>query len=192
MARLPPTPSDHLSGERREINDKYVDFAHKALGPSGEKFVYEQTSGALVGPFPFFTYHPQVGKQLIELQYAFAKLPIPPDVQEVAILTTAASYGDTFVGYSHEAIAIHTGRISSEQAKSLRFGQKPSELTKECDAAFDVARSLCADRGPLPGELWDRAVEVLGKDTTVALLHYIGFYSYVSIALNGIDASIPD
>ena len=116
---------------------------------------------------------------------------LPTDVKEVAILTAAAQYGETFVSYSHEAIAIHTGKISTGQSQSLRRGEKPDGLTDECNIAYDVAKSLCGNRGPLSGELWDRAVKLLGKETTTALLHYIGFYSYVSIALNGIDAPIP-
>ena len=34
--------------------------------------------------------------------------------------------------------------------------------------------------------------QILGKDNTIALIHYIGFYSYVAVLLNGFDASIPE
>jgi hypothetical protein len=192
MARLPPKPSEELSGEQKEINDMYVDFAKLAFGTSGSKFVYAESNGAMIGPFPFFISHPEVGKRLYDLMFAFGRLPLPADVREVGILTAAVQYGDSFVGYSHEALALATGKLSAEQTRSLRSGQKPDGLTEECSIAYDVAKSLCGNRGPLPGELWDRAVEVLGKDTTLALLHYIGFYSYVSIVLNGVDASVPN
>ena len=191
MGRLPPKPSEELSGEQKEVNEIYADLANLAFGQSGSKFVYTEPSGALIGPFPFFISHPEVGKRLYDLQRAFGRLPLPADIREVGILTTAAQYGDSFVGYSHEAIAHSSGKFSAEQAKSLRSGEKPDGLTEECSIAYDVAKSLCGNRGPLPGELWDRAVELLGKETMLALLHYIGFYSYVSIALNGVDAAVP-
>ena len=191
MARLPPKTREELSGEQQEVNDMYADLAKLAFGPNGSKFVYAEPNGAMIGPFPFFISHPEMGKRLYDFQFALGRLPLPADVREVGILTAAAQYGDSFVGYSHEPQALSTGKLSAEQSKSLRGGQKPDDLTEECSIAYDVAKSLCDNRGPLPGELWDRAVEVLGKDTTLALLHYIGFYSYVSIVLNGVDAPVP-
>ena len=191
MSRLPPQRREDLSGEQQEANDLFAELAHKAHGPSGQQYVYEQANGALMGPFPFFIYHPELGKQLYELQLACGRLPLPADVREVAILTAASQFGDTFASYAHEGLAIHTCKFSEDQAQSLRRGQKPNGLTKECSIAYDVAKSLSGSRGPLPGNLWDEAVEVLGKDSTVTLIQYIAFYSYVAIVLNGVNAGIP-
>ena len=191
MSRLPPQRSEDLSGEQQEVNALFVELVHKAHGPSGQQYVYEQANGALMGPFPFFVYHPEVGKGLYELQRTFGKLPLPADVREVAILTAASQFGDTFATYAHEGIAVHTCKFLTDQAQSLRSGKKPDGLTKECSIAYDVAKSLSGTRGPLPENLWNEAVEVLGKDSTVGLIHYIAFYSYVAILLNGVDADVP-
>jgi 4-carboxymuconolactone decarboxylase len=191
MARLPPKTREEFSVEQQEAHDMYTDVCHRSFGPNGKNFIYAESNGALMGPFSFFISHPEVGKRLWDLMFAFSKLPLPADVREVGILTAAAQFGESYVGYSHVPLAVNTGSLSLEQAQSLKKGEKPGGLTEQCSVAFDVARSLCGDRGPLPAALWDRAVEVLGKETTLALLHYIGFYSYVSVAMNGVETPIP-
>ena len=191
MARLPPKPRKELSPEQQATHDMFTDVAHKSFGPTGENFKYEQPDGALMGPFPFFIAHPQVGNQLMDLLRAMAKLPLPPEARETAILTAAAQFGCGYVGYSHVSQAINTEKLSVEQAKTLKEGKKPDGLNEQCSVAFAVAKHLSSKPGPLPQDLWQKAVDVLGKDAVLALLHYIGFYSYVIIALNGVDAPVP-
>lgn len=174
------------------MHDLYTNVCQRSFGANKEEFTYADSNGALFGPFPFFISHPEVGKRLWDLMRAFGNLPLAADVREVGILTAAAQFGESYVGYSHVSQAVKTKGLSLEQAQSLKKGQKPNGLTDQCSIAYNVAKSLCGNRGLLPAEIWDRAVEVLGKESTLALLHYIGFYSYVSIALNGVDAPVPD
>ena len=40
--------------------------------------------------------------------------------------------------------------------------------------------------------MWKRGVDVLGKEGIGALIHYVGMYAYICIALNGFDSRIPE
>ena len=193
MARVPPKSREELSPEQQETHDMFAKTCHKAYGSNGGLFTYEESNGALIGPFPFFIHNPKVGKSLLGLLGAMQELPLPPDARETAIITTAAHYGGTYVGYSHLPQAVNFGYLTAGQAAILKTGSKPEGLNEECDIAFEVAKSLSGDSRsrPMPQDLWDRAVQILGKDAVVGLLQYIGFYSYVCVAMNGYNAPIP-
>lgn len=38
----------------------------------------------------------------------------------------------------------------------------------------------------------DWAVGVLGKEGAVALVHFVGYYSYAAVFLNGFDVPLPE
>lgn len=193
MSRLPPRPRNQLTPEEQEVHDKFYNIAERAFGANGEQFIYKEDSNdALIGPFPFYIASPPAGNALHALLSAFAKLPLPADAREVVIMAVGGHFQAGYVTYSHVSQAIATG-LSREQVEVLRKGEsKPEGLNEKCDTAYDVTQHLLTHKGPLPQRLWDRSIEVLGRDGTVGLLHYAGLYSYVSMALNGMDAPVPE
>lgn len=192
MSRVPAKPRDELTPEQQEVSDKFYAISEKSFGPNGEKFIWKDDKDAVIGPFPFFIHAPAVGNIIHSLFAAFAKLPIPGDARETAIMTTGGHFQGGYETYSHIPQAVAAG-LSQEQAEVLSKGvKKPEGFNERCDAAYEVTRYLMTQRGPLPQELWDRSVKAIGQDGTVGLLHYIGFYSYVCVALNGVDAPVPE
>ena len=137
-------------------------------------------------------YHPQAGNALMELIGALGKLGVPPDARETAILTVGAQFQAGYELYSHIPVVEKGGLLSKDQVEVLTKGGKPENLNEQCSIAFDVAKHLCSKPGPLPKQLWDKSVEVLSRDTTVGLVHYVGFYCYACVALNAIDAPVPE
>lgn len=191
MSRLPARPRDALSSEQQEVDDTFRQVLNRSFGRNGEKFIYED-NGGLIGPFPFFIAAPKVGKILHDLVYGLVQLPLPSDARETAIMTVGGHFQARYETHSHLPQAVDSG-LSPEQAEILQTGdRKPDGLNEQCDIAYDVGQHLVSMKGPLPQHLWDRSVETLGKDGSVALLHYIGFYCYVCVALNGVDAPIPE
>ena len=191
MARLPPKPREQLDPEQQEMHDLYAKATHTVFGAAGANFVFEEADGAFNGPLPFFAHLPSAGRALFAQMSAIGKLPIPKDAREVAILTTGAHFKAGYETYSHIPQAVGAG-LSQQQAEALAVGKRPDGLTDEGNAAYDLADYLCGTPGPLPQDIWDQAVKVLGKDTVVGLLHYIGFYAYTSIGLNAVDAAVPE
>lgn len=84
--------------------------------------------------------------------------------------------------------------MTEQQLAIIAEGNKPDDLTEQEDVAWRVAHELCArpSGGPLSEGTWERAVQLLGKQSAIGLVHLVGFYQYVSSILNGFDARMPD
>lgn len=192
MARLPPKPRDQLDPEQQSLYDDFRKLADNAFGPNGSKFIYEEPNGAFIGPFPLFLYQPSAGRAQMDWISALSKLGLPGDAQETAILTVGGHFQAGFETYSHQRLGLLAG-LSQQQTDILKKGvEKPSDLTHNCSLAYDVAKYLISKPGPLPRELWEKSVEAFGKDATVGLLQYVGYYCYVCVILNGMDAPVPE
>lgn len=190
MSRLLPQAKDELSVAQRHAYDELSSISAQAFGPSGSKFAYKDNDGRFIGPYPFFLAAPEPGLSAMRHALMLGKLPLPPDAKETAILTCGAHFKAAYELYAHENVAKST-TLSERQIQSIKDNEKPSDLNKQCSIAFDVSHYLSNKAGPLPQDLWDRSDEALGRDGTVALIHYVGFYAYLCIALNATDVPVP-
>ncbi|KAK4506199.1 hypothetical protein PRZ48_004164 [Zasmidium cellare] len=191
-SRIPSKPRDQLSSQEQADYDEFTQIAEHGFGKNGEKFLYKDKDGSWLGPYPLLMAAPKTGKLGMELVYSFGELPLPTDVKETAILACGGHFQAAYELYAHEAVATGAGVLSKEQVEVIKQGQKPQDLNENCSLAFDVAKRLCGTPGPLPQEYWDKSVQAFGKDGTVALVHYVGFYAYICIALNAADAPVPE
>ena len=191
MSRLPAKPRNELEPEQQEIHDRFGTVAGAVFGPNGSQFIYEDSNGAFIGPVPFFAYQPEAGKACFASLTALGKLPVPPDARETALLAVGAHFQAGYETYSHIPQAVTAG-LTKQQAVELKDGGKPVDLNASCAIAYDVAKTLCSKPGPLSQQLWDKAMEVFGKNATIGLVHYIGFYCYICVGLNAIDAPVPE
>lgn len=190
MSRLPPQTREELSSGQQDAYDELSDISEQAFGPSGSKFSYKDDDGRFIGPYPFFLAAPEPGLSAMRHALMLGKLPLPPDAKETAILTCGAHFKAPYELYAHENVAKST-TLNDNQIESIKRGERPDELNEQCGIAFDICQYLCKKLGPLPQDLWDLSVRSLGRDGTVALIHYIGFYAYLCIALNATDVPVP-
>ncbi|KAK6437014.1 hypothetical protein LTR95_006789 [Oleoguttula sp. CCFEE 5521] len=190
MSRFPPLPRDKLQPDQLDTHDEQTAIAQGAFGPSGELFQWTDKDGALLGPFPFALSSPEAGGAMIKQALLLGKLPLPADAKEVAVLVCGVRFGAIYELYAHSAVAAQAG-LSATQIEEIKAGKKPDGLNEECSVAYDVAKYLANEKGALPGHLYDRSVSVLGREGTVALIHYVGCYAYVCIVLNAADAPAP-
>ena len=191
-SRLPPIPRDKLPEESKPYYDEFLRLSKKGFGENGEKFLYQDKDGAFVGPYVLFNDYPEIGKNFMDTIFSVGKLPLPADVKETAILSCGGHFQAAYELYAHQHIAVKSGLLSQQQTDAIKKGQKPSDLNEGCSIAYDVATYLCSTPGPLPQSHWDKCVNAFGRQGTVALVHYIGFYAYTCIALNACDAPVPE
>lgn len=191
MSRLPPKTREEYPPEHQELVGQCHQFVEKAFGKIGDVIIYEDSRGALGGPFPFLLYDPKTSKAFMDLLGGMAKMGFPPDARDTTILAVGARFQAGFELYSHVASSTKTGVLSVEQAETLRKGKKPADLNERCSVAYDAASRLLHIPGPLPQSLWDRLVATFGINGTVAWVHYVGFYCFVCMILNSIDAPVP-
>ncbi|KAK5137021.1 hypothetical protein LTR08_001030 [Meristemomyces frigidus] len=190
MSRLPPLTRDKLSSpEQQSGHDELSELAGKAFG---DKFIWKRKDGAMVGPFPALIGAPEAGVDMIKLVGKLATIPgLPADAKETAILSTGAHYKALYELYAHGNVAAQTTGLFTEQVEQICDGKKPEGLNEGCSVAYDIAKHLSSIPGPLPKDLWDRSTKALGKDGTLALVHYVGMYAYTCIILNAMDAPVP-
>ena len=192
--RLPPVNREDLSVSEQKSFDGLASTAGALFGPSEKSpFVYKRSDGAFVGPFPLCLAAPEAGEYLVGLYGTIAKIPgLPADAKEIAILTVGARYKAEYELYAHVNVATKKVGMSKGVVDAVARGEKPEGMNEGCNVAFDTAAYLASTPGPLPQELWERCMEVFGKEGTVALVHYAGSYAYTCIILNAMDCPVPE
>ena len=191
-SRIPPRTRDELSAKEQADYDDFSRIAEHGFGPDGEKFRYKDDNGAFVGPYALLTAAPDVGKLAMELVYSIGRLSgLPADAKETAILACGGHFQAAYELYAHENVAEKSGALTEAQINAIKNDQKPTDLNDECSLAYDIAKRLCSTPGPLPQQLWDGSIKAFGKEGTIALVHYTGFYAYLSMALNAVDVPVP-
>jgi hypothetical protein len=113
---------------------------------------------------------------------------LPPLAREVAILVTAGHEQAAYAIYAHKAAS----KLGENDLQQILGGSCPPHLDAACQVSFRVAKELSESPGPLKLEVWEGAVKVLGLEAAKAVVHYVGFYKYISTILNGFDAKLPD
>lgn len=82
--------------------------------------------------------------------------------------------------------------FSKSELDDIEKGVCPADFDEEKKVVFACATELVGRPGPLSQETWQRTVDVIGVQGTTAVVHYVGFYKYVSTILNGFDAQVPE
>lgn len=156
------------------------------------RFTIKRSDGAFVGPLAVLNYDSNSAHAYFALLQSLAQLPgLSKPAREVAILVTGHAWQAEYETYAHERVA--EGMLSREQIDAVKVGMKPEGLPEDCDVAFDVTQELCkVGKGRLGDQHWERAERVLGKTGALALVHFVGFYSYTAVLINGCDVTLPD
>lgn len=192
--RLQPIIRSNLPASEQSTYDDFAKHVSGMFGsPDTSPFIFSRPSdGALVGPFPFLFMAPEAGLNYMNSVGQLSKIPgLPLDAREVAILTVGARYKAAYELYAHVNVAEKKVGMSKDVIEKIAKGEKPDGLNEACSIAFDVTTYLARTPGPLSKDLWRRSMDVLGKEGTCALVHYVGAYAYTCIMLNAMDADIP-
>ena len=181
--RLPLLPPDRLNPEQRAFYDR----ALKQIEHGGfTAFKTRSDDGALLGPWGVFVHEPAVGQAHYDQVEAIAALKrLPEAAKQVAILAVGAHYKAAYELYAHAATAERQG-MSPAKIAPIAAGERPTDLTPEEAAAYDVASALVAG-GVLPGAAYRTARELFGQEALTELILYVGLYAQVSITLNAFD-----
>jgi 4-carboxymuconolactone decarboxylase len=94
--------------------------------------------------------------------------------------------------YAHERIAANHTSLTAGQIQEIKAGKKPLGLGDAESVAYDVTMKLVSCIKPLSDGAWERAVKTLGREGAVGLVHFVGFYAYTAVLLNGFDVPLPE
>src|SRR5829696_8841419 len=136
--RLPLVAPSNLSPEQRELYDDM----RQGIESNFKGFEAIKSDGALIGPWNPWLNYPKFGGPIWELVKVLSTSPtLPRPVREVAILVTGTHFHSGYELYAHVLIAEARG-LPDSMIATIVAGQRPADLTREEEVAYDVASAL--------------------------------------------------
>ena len=173
--RLPDIDPDDLTGEQQPLYDALMNRPEvQAMG--------------LVGPFGVWMHAPELGTAMAQLGAAVRfSASLPAAVTEVAICTTGAFFRSSFEFAAHRTMALRAG-VDEAKLDRLAAGEDP-EFNGDEHAAHAVASDLLHDHR-VSHDVYADAHRRFGDQGMVELVTTVGYYSLVSMLLNGFDVPL--
>jgi 4-carboxymuconolactone decarboxylase len=185
--RLPLIAPAELSPEQRPV---YEDM-RAGIEKNFQGFKTIAGNGALMGPWNPWLHEPKFGKPIWDLTLALSVSPsLPRNAREVAIIVTGTTFHSAYELYAHVIAAERRG-LSDDKLAVIAAGHRPTDLTREEAAAYDVASALL-NHGTLPEIVYRRAVDEFGQHGAAELIYLVGLYCLVSVTLNGFNVPVPE
>jgi len=180
MARLSRKTLDELTPEQREVFDEIV--ANRPVKP---------VDGHIGGPFDMWMRVPEMGRLLVALGGYFRfKTSVDRRYIELVILVTGAFWKAQFEWFAHEPMARRAG-VPEDVILAIRRGDTP-EFADDLDRiSYQMATELHHSH-ELSDETYEAAVAAFRETGVTELIGLAGFYSLVSMTLNGFDVDLPE
>lgn len=189
--RLGLLPPASLNDEQKSVYKAMSESIASRYEDSKSAPQFFMNDGSAVGPYGVLLHHPKVAPKFQDLVRALQTIPgLSLYGREVVIAVAGSRSQAAYENYAHHIIATKRAGITEAELHEIHAGRCPDTLTEEGKAAFHLARALGKPE-VLDQAAYDRAIAVLGKDGTAAVIHYTGFYSYVGILLNAFDVKVP-
>lgn len=110
--------------------------------------------------------------------YVSAQAPMGAREKEICILLVARHWKSDFEWHWHEQLA-HKHGLTREQTDAIRDGRSPVFETASEQVTHDIVRALFTDKD-VPDELFERAMDALGRNAVLDLIGLAGLYSMIA------------
>ncbi|KAH8653885.1 AhpD-like protein [Xylariales sp. PMI_506] len=178
------------TGLNKDAQDFY-DVIYKylcATYPNGNL----REDGALLGPFATHLHTPLVGQHFHGLGSEVERIPgFSQYNREIAILTAASKFRASYAISAHLVKGPALG-FTRADIDTIMEGKMPDSLNEEGVVVYKSAYHLVNLPGSLPQDLYDKLIQLFGRDGTKHFIHLMGFYSYLMVVLNGFDVRAPE
>ncbi len=165
--RLPPMALDAMTREQRSAAEAIMAGPRKGLR----------------GPFNAWLRSPELADRLQRVgEYLRFNSSLPPRLNEMAILMTAAHWQSPFEWYAHAPLAI-AGGLSPAIVAALAVGARPDTMQDDEAVVWDFCTQLRAKR-TVDDATYARAKAAFGERGIVDLIGVSGYYDIVSMTLN--------
>ena len=182
MARLTPVRPEAMTDDQRTLYDAILGGKR---GPG-----MRREDGALIGPFNAMLLNPHVGDRVQRLGEALRfDISLPRNVIEVATLVVGSHWRAQFEWWAHERLAKQAG-VSEAVIAAIKHGERPDFSNDDEAGAYDVASELYRTQR-LTDASYAKAVQRFGESGVFELIALVGYYSLVSLLLNGFDVPLP-
>jgi 4-carboxymuconolactone decarboxylase len=172
--RLPPIPREEWTDAQRVCAEEII------AGPRG----------ALIEPFVPLLRSPELCTHAQRMgEYLRYRSAIGLRLSELAILLTARHWNQQVEWAIHAPIAIREG-IDAQVVEAIAQRREPPYAREDERLVHAVAQQSLQHRRIDDGN-WARGVSLLGEQGMVDLLGIIGYYSLLSVVMNGAQTPPP-
>jgi len=172
--RFPALPFDALTKEQREAAEAI------ARGPRG----------ALYGPFVPLLRSPELMDCAQRMgEYLRYRSAIGTRLSELVILVIARFWTQQVEWAIHAPIAADVG-IASETIDAIAAGRRPEGMSADEATVYEFSVELCVNRG-VCDTTFHRALERFGERGVIDLLGLNGYYTFLSMLMNGARTAAP-
>ena len=183
MPRLAPVQPEAMSDAQRTLYEAILG-GKRGPGMRGE-------DGALIGPFNAMLLNPHAGDRVQRLGEALRfDISLSRNVIEVATLVVGSHWRAQFEWWAHERLAKQAG-VSEAVIAAIKHGERPDFSDDDEAAAYGVASELYRTQR-LTDATYANAVQRFGEAGVFELIALVGYYSLVSLLLNGFEVPLPE
>jgi 4-carboxymuconolactone decarboxylase len=172
--RLPPIPEAQWNVAQQDCAAEIIQ------GPRG----------AVVEPFIPLLRSPELCTHAQRMgEYLRYRSAVGLRLSELAILVTARYWSQEVEWAIHAPIAIRQG-IDASIVQALGLNQKPSFTQDDEQVVYDFVQQSLTDK-KISDVTWEAAQSHWGEQGTVDLLGIVGYYTFLSVVMNGAGTPAP-
>jgi len=172
--RLPPFPPEQWDARQREAADEVI------RGPRG----------ALASPFVPLLRSPEVMTHAQRMgEYLRYRSAVGLRLSELAILVTARHWSQQVEWAIHAPIALQVG-IAQQTIDAIAEGRAPQAMPPDDSLVYEFCRELHQNQG-IADATWSAVVARFGERGAVDLLAIAGYYTFLSMVMNGARTAAP-
>ncbi|MEC5161831.1 4-carboxymuconolactone decarboxylase [Janthinobacterium sp. CG_23.3] len=172
--RLGPIPFEQLSEPQRVVAQAVID------GPRG----------ALYGPFVPLLRSPELMAAAQAMgEYLRYRSAIGTRLSELAILVTARQWSQQVEWAIHAPLALHNG-VAGSTIEAIAARRRPAEMPADETLVHDFCLEL-QQRRMVSDHTYAAAVAMFGERGVVDLMGINGYYTFLSMLMNGAQTPAP-
>jgi 4-carboxymuconolactone decarboxylase len=173
--RITPPTYEQMTPEQRAVHDAAV---------SGKR-------GRMPPPALAWIHSPELAMRAQHLgEYIRYDTVFGPALVEIAILVTARYWRSHYEWWAHRRLAENAG-LDPAIIDAIRDGNPLPRVDEKTQVIFDYAKTLHETR-QVPIELHNRMLAAWGPRGIADIIGVCGYYTLVSMTLNGFDIGLPD
>lgn len=172
--RLPILTVDQMTAEQRSVRDATIAGKRGRMSPPVEAWLY---SAALA----------ERAQKLGE--YIRFDSSLPPALNEMAILMVARHWNAEYEWWAHRRLAL-AAKLDPTVIDAIRDRRMPALPDQRAKAVYEYAAAMLATRN-VTQDLHDAMLAAFDARGVVDLIGVLGYYSLVSMTLNGLAVSLP-
>ena len=173
--RVPAPTRDQMTPEQQAVNDAAVAGKRGRMPPPALAWIHS----------PELAMRTQHLGEFIRFDTEFG-----PALMEIAVLVTAKYWRSHYEWWAHRRLA-ETAGLDAAIINAIRDGKPLPPGDEKTQVIYDYAKTLHETR-EVPMALHNRMMAAWGPRGVAEVIGICGYYTLVSMTLNGFDVGLPD